>query len=337
MPAKKHDFTAAEIKAGMLVLAGITLFIVFLGVIQGYRPPVEEHVFVCRFNDTLGLNKGADVRFGGLKVGRVRSIETDSEAPGKIRVEAVVPPELQVNEESIAYVSQTTLTAEKHLEITTGEPEAPLMPDGAELPVREGGLLDQAGQLAGTVQSAIQDIQALLGVAEAKEKSESGELNTTVATIIDDLDVAVNEGTGLVTDARDAVDQYRGDIDEILDRVKEVSESTRDLMAELQDTVGDSREDVQAALEKVPPILDKVADVSEELDEIVASLQQTLDHAASLSGEANGALVDNRPVLEDTLIDLRETVRYLRDFSRTISEEPQSVIRGSGPQGRKAE
>jgi hypothetical protein len=50
----------------------------------------------------------------------------------------------------------------------------------------------------------------------------------------------------------------------------------------------------------------------------------------------NGTLIDNRPVLEDTLIDLRETVRYLRDFSRTISEEPQSVIRGAGPQGRKA-
>src|SRR5690606_13993769 len=102
---------------GVLVLAGIAVFLVFLAVIQGYRPPAEEHVFICRFNDTLGLNKGADVRFGGLKVGYVGIIEADPTAPEKIRVEAVVPPELRVNEKSIAYVSQTTLTAEKHLEI----------------------------------------------------------------------------------------------------------------------------------------------------------------------------------------------------------------------------
>jgi phospholipid/cholesterol/gamma-HCH transport system substrate-binding protein len=336
MPAKKHDFTAAEIKAGVFVLAGVVVFVVFLAMIQGYRPPVEEHVFICRFKDTLGLNKGADVRFGGLKVGRVRSIEADPELPEMIRVEAAVPRWLRVNEESIAYVSQTTLTAEKHLEISTGDSDALLLADGAEIPVREGGLLDQAGQLAGTVQSVVQDVQALLGVREAQQKSEKGELNTTVATIFDDLDVAVTEGTGLVTDARDAVSQYRDDIDEILQRVKDVSVTTRDLMTEIQDTVGESREDVRAALEKVPPILEQVALVSEELDEIAANLQQTLDHTTSLTGEANGLLMDNRPVLEDTLIDLRETVRYLRDFSRTIAEEPQSVIRGSGPEGRKA-
>ena len=337
MPAKKHDFTAAEIKAGVLVLSSIVVFAGFLAVIQGYRPPSEEHVFVCHFNDTLGLNKGADVRFGGLKVGRIRSIEADPDQREKIRVEAVVPPELHVNEESIAYVSQTTLTAEKHLEVTTGAPDAPLLADGAEIPVREGGLLDQAGQLAGTIQSAIHDVQALLGVEKAQRESESGELKTTIATIMDDLDVAVEEGTGLVTDARDAVSQYRDDIDEILQRVKDVSASTDDLMTDIQGAIGESKGDLQAALKKVPPILDRVGSVSEELDSIVASLQETLDNAVLLSGEANGALVDNRPVLDDTLIDLRETVRHLRDFSRTISEEPQSVIRGTGPQGRKAQ
>ncbi len=337
MPAKKHDFTAAEIKAGALVLASIAAFAIFLAVIEGFRPPSNEHVFHCYFKDTLGLNKGADVRFGGLKVGRVRNIETDPGQPEKILVEAVVPPELRVNEESIAYVGQTTLTAEKHLEISTGKEDAPLLPDGAEISVREGGLLDQAGQLAGTIQSVIKDVQALLGVEDAQKKSENGELDTTVASIMDNLDGAVTEGTGLVTDVRDSVNDYRDDIQDILDRVKEVSDSTRDLMAEVHDAVGESKSDLQAALKKVPPILDRVESVSNELDNITASLQKTLDNAASLSGEANGTLIDNRPILEDTLIDLRETVRHLRDFSRTIAEEPQSVIRGAGPQGRKAE
>ena len=337
MAAKKHDFTVAELKAGVMVLVSAAVLLVFVAVVQGYRPPVAEHIYVCHFRDTLGLNRGADVRFGGLKVGRVRSIESDPERLDMIRVEASVPPELHVNEESIAYISQTTLTAEKHLEITTGKEGAALLPDGAALSVREGGLLDQAGQLAGSVQEVIKDVQALLGVDEALEKSESGELDSTVATIFDGVDEAVEEGTGLVTDARDAVSQYRDDIGEILKRVKDVSETTNNLIKDLNATVSESKDDVQAALEKVPPILDRVALVSEDLDDIVASLQKTLDNASTLSGEASGTLTDNRPVLEDTLIDLRETVRHLRDFARTIAEEPNTVIRGNGPQGRKAE
>ena len=248
----------------------------------------------------------------------------------------MAPRELHVNSGSIAYIAQTTLTAEKHLEITTGSEEAQLLANGAEIPVREGGLLDQAGQLAGSVQAVIKDVEALLGVDDAEKKSEDGKLDSTVATIFSGVDEAVEQGAGLVTDARDAVSEYRDDIDAILDRVKEVSETTRDLVAQVNQTVGESKEDLQSALKKVPPILDQVASVSDNLDDIAASLQKTLDNSASLTGEAKATVTDSRPMLEDTLLDLRETVRHLRDFARTIAEEPQAVVRGSGPQGRKA-
>ncbi|MBX7257571.1 MAG: MlaD family protein [Candidatus Hydrogenedentes bacterium] len=335
MPARKHDFTATEIKAGMLVLVSIGLFIVFLAVINGYRPKQNEQVFVCYFKDTLGLNRGADVRFGGVKVGRVRTIVPDKERLSYIRVEAVVPPDLPVNVDSVAYVSQTTLTAEKHLEIATGEPESVKLASGAEIKVREGDLFNQAGQVAGSIKDVLDDVQALLGVQEAKEKAEDGEVTSTVAKLFEGFDKAVEEGTGLVSDARGIVDSNREEIDGAIKRVQEIENSANELVTQLNGLVSENRESLKASLEKVPKIVDRVAELAEDLDEISASLQATLDESARLGETANDALNDYRPIIEDTVVDLRQTVRHLRDFSETIAEEPAAVIRGSTPRGRK--
>ncbi|MFA6239819.1 MAG: MlaD family protein [Candidatus Hydrogenedentales bacterium] len=337
MPARKHDFTVTEIKAGILVFASVCLFIVFLAVINGYRPKQDVQVFTCYFKDTLGLNRGADVRFGGLKVGRVRSIAPDQERLSYIRVEAVVPKDLLVNQDSVAYVSQTTLTAEKHLEIATGEPESARLASGAEIPVREGDLFNQAGQVAGSIKDVLDDVQALLGVKDVKAKSDEGEVTSTVATLFEGLDKAVEEGTGLVTETRDIVGSNRESIDAAIKRVQDIENSANELVSQLNELVSENRESLKASLEKVPTIVDRVADLAENLDEISAGLQATLDQSSKLGATANDALTDYRPIIEDTVVDLRQTVRHLRDFSETIAEEPQSFIRGATPRGRKAE
>lgn len=337
MPARKHDFTTTEIKAGILVLASLGLFVAFLAIVSGYRPKQNVQVFTCYFKDTLGLNRGADVRFGGVKVGRVRTIEPDRERISYIRVEAVVPPDLPVNADSVAYVSQTTLTAEKHLEIATGEPDAARLASGAEIPVREGDLFNQAGQVAGSIKDVLDDVQALLGVEEAKDNSAEGEVTSTVASLFEGLDKAVEEGTGLVQETRGIVDSNRENIDAAIQRVQQIEDSANELVTQLNGLVSENRESLKASLEKVPKIVERVADLAEDLDEISAGLQATLDESTRLGATANDALEDYRPIIEDTVVDLRQTVRHLRDFSETIAEEPQAVIRGTTPRGRKTD
>ncbi len=337
MPAKKHNFTLAEIRAGAMVLAALAIFIVFVGAIEGYRPKGHNQTFLCYFKDTLGLNRGADVRFGGVLVGRVDSIAPDEKRPSLIRVEIVVPPELRINKECTAYVSQTTLTADKHLEIGTGTEEAVRLPSGSEIPVREGDLINSAGQVAGSLKDVLEDVRSLLGVENAKEKAQEGELPTTVASLFDGLDKAVREGTDLVTDTREIVGNHKEDLTVVVQRIKKIEDSTQKLMEQLNGMIGDNRENVKATMAKVPHIAERMTALADSLDTMRASLQATLDDSQRLAGTANAALNDYRPVIEDTLADLRQTVRHLRDFSETLAEEPQAVVRGANPRGRRAE
>jgi len=124
MPAKQHDFTATEIKAGIMVLASLIILVGFLVAIRGCRPQDETaKTFYAVFTDISGLNRGADVRFGGVQVGKVTAIEPDPDDRTHIRVTAVIEGYVPVNHGSIATIEQVTMTTEKHLEISTGGAE----------------------------------------------------------------------------------------------------------------------------------------------------------------------------------------------------------------------
>ncbi|MCP4643826.1 MAG: MCE family protein [bacterium] len=329
MPNGRSNFTMTEVKAGAMVLAGIAVFAGFMVAATGNWKADDSPRYYVRFKDTLGLNKGALVRFGGAKVGRVEGIALDSENPELVRVDFRVQPGIPINEECLAYAGQASLTAEKHLEITTGLRDAPRRPPGSEIPVREGGLLDQATDLAVTVRDALEDVIELLGV----EETEDEEL-VSLADILGNVDETVVEGKGLVQDVRDVVGDSRENLAAILEKVEEIEESVHTLVSDLSDLVTDNRENVDASLVKVRETMERVSSLAEELDGVADTLDSTLTNAESLSGDARDLVRDGRPAIEDMIMDLRETVRHLKAFSRTIAEEPEAIVRGAQPRGR---
>ena len=355
MPAKKHNFTVTEIKAGIMVLASAAVFAGFAAAIVGYWPEKAQNVYVCYFKDTLGLNVGADVRFGGVKVGRVRAIapdpshapvpepvtdaadETSEDQAGRlvqapiIRVEAAVDPGLPVNEKSIVFIGQTTLTAEKHLEITTGLPQSRRLAAGDEIPVGiGGGLFDQAGEIASSIESGINSMKALLGVEQAMMEAPDGKLDTTLVTMLRGVDQTIRESKGLVGDARNIMGQYRGDIGTVINEIVKIETSANSLVTELNGLVAENRPDIQSAVQQVPVLLSRVDGLADDLETIAKGLQRTLD-------TAENTIDTNRPAIEETILDLRDTVGHLKTFSRNLAEQPESVLWGKTTKERKGQ
>ena len=234
-----------------MIVSAVALAI-FIAAIQGLRPPEETHTYYAYFSDTSGLNRGADVRFGGSKVGRVTAISLDPEDQSRLRVEASVKADVPVNEASEAHITQTTLTAEMHLEISTGEKDSPPAEDGAVIPSEAGGLFDKAGELADSVKGILEDVGDLMGVEEAKEQEENGEGElVTVAAIFGDVDSAVKEGEGLVGDVREVLSERKGDIEAILTKVREAEDAVKELLADVNAVVTDNRGNIKGTLADV--------------------------------------------------------------------------------------
>jgi ABC-type transporter Mla subunit MlaD len=380
MPARKHNFTLLELKAGVMVIASAVVLAVFIAAIAGALPKPRGNTYVVYFNDTLGLNVGADVRFGGVKVGRVTRIEADQEradstaleakqrideerklasetattpgpgqvgaagtaaatAPGPmlrgriIRVTASIFPDAlaPVNAESRAYIGQTTLTAEKHLEITTGLPSTGLLADGSEIETGiGGGIFDQAGAIAANLESGIKSVQALIGVEQAMMENADGKLDTTLVTLLRSVDNAVVESKDLVGDVRTIMSSQRSNIGSVIDEVLAIEQSAQLLLAELNGMISESRPQLQNALQQAPLVIQRIDALAENLETVVGSLQGLVD-------TSQDTLVDNRPAVEETIIELRETVSNLKNFSRGLAEQPESVLWGKSNRPRRGE
>ncbi len=340
MPARKHNFTMAEVKAGLFVLAAALVLAGFLAVIQGYRPAAVTNVFYASFKDIGGLNPGADVRFGGTKVGRVVEISLHPADPSQIRVAFEVPPQVPVHQDSKVYVTQTTLTSEMHLEVTTGSAEAGLMPGGSELETTVGGLgklLAGADDTSQTLQSVLEDFRALMGVVEAREKAaENGEEDiATVAAVIDEVKGVVSEGRNSVRDILDKATEIEENAKHLLEDTRAILSENRPEIKSSLENVRQTTESAEQAAETAQDILERLATLSERFDGIANALETALGNVDSLGADARAMLSENRPEIQDTIRDLRKTAEYLREFARTVSEQPEALLRGENRAGRR--
>jgi phospholipid/cholesterol/gamma-HCH transport system substrate-binding protein len=330
MPEKKHSFTRTEIKAGLMVLASILVFALGVAVVLGLRPPRPVKIFYADFLNVKGLRENNEVLFGGRTVGRVRSVAFLKDHHSKLRVEFDVNEDVPVNEGSVAKIAQTTLTSENHLEVTTGKDEVPLLASGTLLESQEGSLFDLADKVGDDINELLGDVRDLLGVKD-KPKEE----RVTIAQLLDDLQKALDESTGAIKDVHDVINDNKDDAEQIIKKIQDIEDSAYGFVGDLRGTVEENRVPLNNTVKSAQEAAQRVAKATERLEGMADSLQQTLDKVKEAGSNAAGLVDKSRPVLEEMLLDLREAIWHMKEFARTIQEQPEAVLRGATPQGRK--
>jgi len=337
MASKKREFTATEIKAGITVLAGAAVLLLFLAVILGWRPPEAVKTFHSDFRDTAGLNLGGDVRFGGVKAGRVTAVASKPQDQSRMRIIWTVRADVPVNQACVASVSQISIAGDKHLEVSTGSPTASLLADGSAVPVKDssGGMFDALGDIAADVRrvlsddGALGDLRKLLGVQKSPGGSPEGMVPLTAVLTNTD---------SLVTDLRGTVGDSRKDIAAVLKKLQEMEDSAKALLSRVDAVVGDNSEDIRGSISGIRELVGKsrkaVDDLAGQIDKVASGLVHVMENARGMSDDARGLVADNRPYLEDTVRELRELVRNLKKFSRIAAETPNALLLGTTPEGR---
>ena len=360
MVARKHNFSGTEVRAGILAVASAIAIGVFVFVIGEFDPFPQDPAFEVWFEDTKGLNKGADVRYGGKLVGRVAEIRVeevprqalddvarlmiDPDDPGfeapirsedgsvpRIVVSVVLDEIIPLNRASTAFITNTTLTSDKHLEITTQWSDEATYTDARDmtiLPVDEGDLFGKAGELLDTITNEISGIGNLLGVDSDAEL-------TSVADLLTTLNDAMKQSEQLIVSTNDIVDANRDEIDRIIANVLEIENSANAVLQEINGTIKETRPLVADSLERVPPLLDQFAAVSQSLETLLGQLEPVIGDVKSITNNTDGLLEDAGPEVTELVTDIRETVQNLNDLILMLRENPTSLVRGR-PKGRKS-
>ncbi len=334
MAAKKDNFTATEIKAGVFVLVSIVILVALVAAIRGCRPHDNSaRIYTASFTDIGGLNQRADVRFGGVKVGRVTAIEPDPDDRSMIRVTAEVDGDVPVNRDSVATIAQITLTAEKHLEISTGDTTADLLISGDSLIARttSGGFVDipDLEGMVARMEVLLDSVTLLVGGTPVggadRDIVDFAEVTAALGATLDESTAAVGEFKGVLADNREG-------LAEVINRLATLEESATALMIQLDAVVSDNRVPLNETIVNLQRI---TAEVSGQMEALLASLNISLQHFQDMGGNASDLLDDQRPTIEGILLNLEETTRNMRRLSETLAEQPSALVRGARAQGRK--
>lgn len=338
MPATKNEFTATEVKAGLLVLASLVILVVFMAAVRGFRL-VDENVtrYTSSFTDIAGLNPRADVRFGGVEVGRVVGIAPDARDRRRILVTVEVDADIPVNRASVASIKQVSLTAEKHFEISTGDADAELLEDGDTIPSRagNGGLFD-VPDLNGVTKrlEALLDSMILLVGGAPPEGADDGTQPDMVdmAELMGALRATLVDSSAAARDVSSLISENRVGISEVLVRMTALQDSATELMALLTEMADENRAPLNATIVNLHQLSEETARRLEELaDALAAALQQVND----FGGSAGDLLDGQGPVLLELVDNLRATTENLKRLSAILADRPGALVRGAAPRGRE--
>ena len=123
-------------RSRVAVLIGVGT-IAFIGLLLFARRPLfldRQREYQAAFQNVAGLNVGDEVRYGGVRVGSVTSLEIDSAPPNTIRVRLRVRGNTPVRADTHASITQLGLLGQPYLALEPGGGAGPMLAAGSVIP-----------------------------------------------------------------------------------------------------------------------------------------------------------------------------------------------------------
>jgi phospholipid/cholesterol/gamma-HCH transport system substrate-binding protein len=282
------DKMSNEIKVGIMVFASLVLLSILVFGVGEIRLFDRGHRYNVIFDSSAGLNEGAQVRMGGVKVGSVKDIDfVDYEGKRRVMVSVLVRRDLVLHEQDRFKITMIGLLGDNYVEIDPGPSKAEAIKPGATVVGAEVVGMDAMFKM---VQDGLGSINEILDEPTVKSFKKS------VAN------VEVMSG-----DLAYILDESRDDINITLDNLRSTSYRLDGMIARNEDNF-----DVT---------MDNLSVMSGDLRYTATSLRGVAEGLERGEGSAGKLLKDDK--LYD---DLVETTGEAKGLIKDVRERPGRYI-----------
>lgn len=178
-----------------VIVAVIFLVTLLLGAVfvawwmQRGRPEEKTYLIISPY-DISNLQIQAPVKFKGVRVGSVKSVELDPKAPNKVRIEIGVTDRTPVNQTTYAQISSTGVTGLTIIALHNKKADAPSLKTSdkqpAAIPMRQSFLQQVESRGAALLSQSQQAVQRLNALLDQDNRAK-------VTGILDHLDQATKK------------------------------------------------------------------------------------------------------------------------------------------------
>jgi phospholipid/cholesterol/gamma-HCH transport system substrate-binding protein len=316
--------TEAKVGAFVLVCLAIllaTVYHVSNAQIKGARTPYRTYLRYAG-----GLEEGADVLFGGIKVGQVTAVRPDPQDPTRIEILMDVKLGTPLNAKSVAKLGSVTVITSPCISISMGSNDAPRLPANSEIPSLETISLDDterkivalADSAQGLLESVHTDVNEVTGDARELFANLNGVAGKPNQQRVSEI----------LTDADAMITRIAPKIDQISDQAIKLTDDANRVMAKVGPAVDNANATVSNANQTITA-------VREPLQTDLAEVRKTLDQARGLIADLQAAMRAKDQNVSDTLENVRIATDNLNDLTESVKERPWSLIRIRQPKDRK--
>ncbi|MFT3972784.1 MAG: MlaD family protein [Amaricoccus sp.] len=301
---------ANYILIGACALLGIVLGLGFFVWLAKFQMDRQYAYYDVLFDDVSGLSRAADVRFSGLSVGQVISLDLDHTGGGLVRVRIEVDADTPLHEGSSAQLQAQGVTGVSLVALAGGDPTKPLLRHtaGGGVPIIPGhrsvvqSIAKDAPALIADARGLLAEMQTLFGPAN-QGKVASILTNTDAAT--GDLKTAIAGVSSIANSVQSATGQIAG----FTDKLVPLAENADGALTEARGTMAS----MTGAFDKAQGTLGTADD--------------TLTAFGGVAKTADGLLTQDGAA---ALADLRATTAQVKALTDSLGSEAHAVLTATG-------
>ncbi len=288
-----------EIKAGAIIVASLivlTVFIILIGGRQFFEKFDNYYVMVMNAGD---LEAGAQVKLGGVRVGRVLSIRAP-EGPGKpVTIEIGIKKGTALYKGTRALITQIGFVGDTYLLLSVDKTSSERLKVGAIIPsdeqVQFTMLMARLEGLSQSVDGLIRDIDRLFS-----QRNIEG-----IERLVGNTNKAIASGSS--------------NLDKVASGLKGTTDKLQLVLDEVEKLVRGNKADVSQMIKKAREDLDKAGDM-------IRTMEQTAKTVDKTSRSVDRAIDLQSQNLDNLLNTMTRTTEDLQDVLQEIKNKPWSIL-----------
>jgi len=285
-----------EIKAGLIIAVSMLLLTALIILIGGSQFLDKFDTYYIKVKNAAGLESGAQVKLGGVRVGRVVSVKEPQQAGESVVVEIGVKQGKPIYKGTKASITQVGFVGDIYLLLSVKDTVNERIRVGDVIPSEEvvdfGVIMSKVEGLSKSLDSLIQDVNKVFSPQNIRQvESLIGNTNKAIVS------ASVN------------IDKMTADIRMTADKLSKV-------LDELESLVRNNKDEFAQVLKKAREALDK----AEVMLKSIEKTAKTVDRAVDLQSQ-------NLDVLLNTMT---RTTEELQDLIHEVKSKPWSVIYKEG-------
>jgi phospholipid/cholesterol/gamma-HCH transport system substrate-binding protein len=315
-----------EGKVGVFVIAGLLVLSSSVYIVRTTQTVRGQVPYRTYLRYAGGLAPGANVLFGGIKVGQVTAVQPASEDPTRIEIAFEVKTGTPMNQKSTAEVGSVSVMSSPALSITTGSNDARRLSAGEVVPSQEAVSL---GEITRRVAVVAESANALMTALAREVPILTGDARKVLANL-NEISGPRNQKQieGILADLNTLLKRESPKIAQITDQISALAKHADSVVKSVEPVVAN----VDRTVTNVNNTVDAVrAGVTKDLDE----LERTLRDARTLLASVQEIVRNNEGDVTETVRNLRVTSENVRALTESIKQRPWSLVRTKQPADRR--